>query len=161
MSFLQVIETFISSHWYILVAGVIGLIVPSVIKTLTWLRAKGDEYVIGKLEHLRSEINANNIAAQLQADDAIINILESFLPELINELDDTIQREISTGKISSLDWTDLGARLWAKGRAEVETGVTNYMAVSEEQDGKVIAALVAKKFFLKQAALQKGTIVPH
>lgn len=130
-------------------------------RALSWLENNSLTTLKAELEKLRADLHANPVTDQLAASDAIVNILEEFIPEVINGLDETIKVEISTGKISSLDWKALGATLWAKGRSEIETGVTNYMQVSGEKDGEVLAAIVAKKFFMKQSALQKGLIVPH
>ncbi len=153
------ILAFLQEHWVALLAFIVtGVLVPSALKIVNLIETKGVEWVHTSLEHLRSQINSNEIAAQIQADDAIIDILEDYLPEVIHEMDGVIQNEISVGKFSSLDWTKLGEALWAKGRAEIETGTKNYMEASGEKDGKVIAALVARKFFTKQAALQKNLI---
>ncbi len=150
---------FLSQHWIVVTAAVMaGVIIPSALKLITLVRTHGLEWIHAKLEYLRTEINKNELAAQVQADDAIITILQEFIPEVIHELDDTVQKEIQAGRFTSLDWNKLGEALWAKGRAEIETGVQNYMEKSGEKDGKIIAALVARKFFTKQAALQKGLI---
>lgn len=156
---MNTILTFLSLYWphiFFVAAGI-----PAISYGITWLDARGAEFVRAECEKLRAQLRANPVAAQLAASDALVNILESFLPECIHEMDETIKTEISLGKISSLDWKNLGDSLWAKARAEVETGVVNYMQVSGEKDGAVLAALVAKKFFMKQSALQKGLIVPH
>lgn len=159
---METITAWIVGHWMALLAFLsAAVLVPTAKKLLTLMTTKGFEWVETSLEHLRTEINNNEVAAQLQADDAIITILESYLPEVIHELDSTLQTEIKNGKFSSLDWNALGASLWAKGRAEIEVGYTNYMETSGEKDGKIIAALVSRKFFTKQAALKKDLIVPH
>lgn len=159
---IQIVTAFLTEHWVMLLSFLsAGILIPSLKKLLDIASIKGVECVHTRLEHLRSEINANEIGAQIQADDAIVDLLEGYIPELIHGLDTTIQTEISQGKFSSLDWKVLGANLWAKGRAEIETAAANYMKTSGEKDGEVLAALVAKKFFLKQSALQKGLIVPH
>ncbi len=156
---MQFIQTFFSNYWVHMV--VIALMVASAKGVVGFLDTRGLDLVKSELEKLRAQLHANPIAGQLAASDALVNILQDFLPEVIHELDDTIKAEIQLGKISSLDWNALGASLWAKARAEAEAGVMNYMQASGEKDGEVLAAIVAKKFFMKQSALQKGLIVPH
>lgn len=156
---MQAILNFFSNYW------VHGLVLSGIVfaanRISSWLDKDGVTVVDAELEKLRAQLHANPVAGQLAASDALVNLIEGYIPELIHGLDSTIQTEISTGKISSLDWKTLGSSLWSKARAEVEAGVVDYMKVSGEKDGEVLAALVAKKFFMKQAALQKGLIVPH
>lgn len=156
---MQTIYSFISNYWVHSIAFVILIGLGH--KALSWLENGSIETLKGELEKLRMALHANPVTDQLAASDAIVNILEDYLPEVILELDDTIKVEISNGKISSLDWKSLGASLWAKARAEIETGVTNYMQTSGEKDGEVLAAIVAKKYLTKQAVIQKGIIVTH
>ena len=155
---MQTVLNFISNYWVHAIVITGGVVV--IHKFLHWLENDSIAFIKSELESLRAKINENPVASQLAIDDAIINTLQSYLPEVIHGLDETIKKELQVGKISSLDWKELGASLWAKARAEIETGTVNYMRESGEADGKIIAEIVAKKFFMKQAALQQGTIVP-
>ncbi len=159
MPTLQTLCTLFETYWphLLVIAG--SVIVGS--KVVTWFDNWTEDYLHGKLEAFRADLHANEITSQLAASDALCNILESFLPEVLHGLEDTAKTEISQGKISSLDWTDLGKQLWAKARAEAEAGITNYMHESGEKDGEVLAAIFTKKYLMKQAALQKGLLVPH
>lgn len=156
---MQAIETFFATYWVHVVvlfgAAFVGK------KVVNWLEAHGTAFITQELERVRTASNATSIGSQIAVDDAIVNILESYLPEVIRDLDATIQTEISTGHISSLDWKSLGTSLWAKARAEFEAAAVDYMKLSGEKDGEVLASIVAKKFFMRQSALQKGLIVPH
>ncbi len=159
MPTLQTFCDFFATYWPHLIA-IIGMIVGGS-KLITYVDNWSEDYLHGKLEAFRAEMHANEITSQLAASDALVSILEDFLPEVLHGLEDTVKSEISQGKFSSLDWTDLGKSLWAKARAEAETGITNYMHESGEKDGEVLATIFAKKYLLKQAALKKGLLVPH
>lgn len=156
---MNTILTFLSSYWPHLI--IMAAIVPAISYGITRLDARGAEFVKAECEKLRAQLHTNPVTAQLAASDALVDLMESYIPEVISELDAIIKTEISTGKISSLDWKNLGISLWSKARAEAETGIVNYMQVSGEKDGAVLAAIVAKKFFMKQSALQTGLILPH
>ncbi len=153
------ITVFLSSYWVHIVVVAAGL--PALKYGLTWMRDKSAQFIRDELEKFRAHINTNPVANQLEIDDALITLFESYIPECITELDGVIQTEISTGKISSLDWKRFGESIWAKANSEVTASAVDYMKASGEKDGKVLAAIIAKKFFMKQAALQKGLIVPH
>lgn len=141
--------------------GGIALVGFAAVHIAKWLDTKGVDFVMEELEALRAELHSNDITSQLDASDAVVNILESYIPEVIHEFDDTIKIEVQNGCISSLDWVKLGKDLWAKGKTEVCDGAVNYWKVSGHKDEEALSAIVAKKYFHKQAALQKGLIVPH
>jgi hypothetical protein len=140
-------------------------LVPAVGAFAVWIAKhmdkEGEAYLMTEIEMLHDKINATEVGSAIDADDAIIHILESYIPEVVHEFDETIKTEVSNGHISSLDWIDLGKRLWTKAKTEVCDGAVNYWEASGKKDAEAIAALVAKKFFYKQSALQKGLIVPH
>ncbi len=155
---MQTILSFFATygHWFVIAA--IGPIVLWIAKHLD---KEGEAYLMTEIEILHDKINATEVGSAIDADDAIIHILESYIPEMIHEFDDTLKTEVSNGHISSLDWVELGKKLWAKGKTEICDGAVNYLEASGKKDAEAIAALIAKKFFHKQSALQKGLIVPH
>ncbi len=156
---MQFIQNFLSLYWaHIVIVGVVAYAAKAVVD---WMEAHGTGYITQELERVRTECDSTSIGSQLAIDDAVIKLLESYIPEVIHDMDETIKVEISSGHIALLDWKVLGTSLWAKARAEFEASAVDYMRTSGEKDGAVLAAIVAKKFFMRQSALQKGLIVPH
>ena len=86
-------------------------------RIVSWIHDSVHDKVIAKLEELRVASNSNPVLAQLKIDDAIINIMESYIPEVLHELEDTAKSQLATGNFSAIKWKELGVSLWAKARA--------------------------------------------
>lgn len=123
-----------------------------------WIDSKGVEFVKGELEKLRTKANENSLLGQIAADDAVINILEASLPEVLHEAGDEVQQAVATGNLKNFPWQTLAQNLWAKAKPQVEGGVHNYIAQSSFRDATVIAQQVIKRFLAKKALAQTGII---
>ena len=156
---MQVILDFFSNYWVHLV--VLGAVTAAGPKVIDWIQNGVKEKIFNELEQLRADLNSNPVLEQLKIDDKIIDIFESYIPEVLHELEDTMKNELTIGKFSLMDWKSLGVSLWAKARAEIEAGAVDYMKTSGEQDGEVLASVILKKFVMKQAAIKQGLIDPH
>jgi hypothetical protein len=123
-----------------------------------WIDGKGKEWINEHFAQLQEKLNSNALLAQIQADDAVIGILEASIPEVLLELSDTAQNDLKNGKFDAVDWQGIGTRLWARVQPQVMGGVHDYLKASSFKDGAVVAAWVMQRFFKKQEAAKKGLV---
>lgn len=148
---------YIQTHWHALVSGAAGLAV------ISWLSsyltgAKAVAFVHEKIDQLTKKINENSILSQIHADDAVTSILESVLMEVLHDADDEIKTAIASGDISSINWKQFGQDVWAKAQLQIKGGANDYLKSSSFQDGAAIAAMIAERFFKKQAVQNAGLV---
>lgn len=141
----------------LLLSGAIGIQFFSFIAE--WLNTKGSEFVHDELEKLREKLNSNSILGQIAADDAVIDILESAIPDVLHEATDDVRTALADGKIDSVEWKDIGNKLWSKTKDHIQGGTHDYLEASSFEDGVAIATKVAKQFFTTQKAQADGLIV--
>jgi hypothetical protein len=141
----------------LILGGVVGAKIIGFIAD--WLNGKGAEFVHEKLENLQTKLNENSILSQISADDAVIDILEQAIPDVLHEATDDVRAALADGKIDSVEWKDIGAKLWAKSKDHIQGGANDYLKSSSFADGAAIAAIVAQRFFKKQKAQKDGLIV--
>ena len=115
-------------------------------------------FVKGELEKFRADLHSNSVTSQIKADDAIVDILEATIPEVLHDMGDEIGVAIQSGNLSSVDWKTFGKALWAKVEPQVVGGVNDYLKNSSFQDGETLAAQIAARFFKTQAVVAKGLI---
>lgn len=141
------------------IAFLIGVVGVGIVKWLAgWINGKGVELVQAELKKLQEKLNENSVLSQIQADDALIEIAEHAIPEVLAEITDTLKNDLKDGKLDKVDWADLGKRLWAKIEPQVRGGVNDYLKTSSFQDGQTLAAMVLKRFFAHQKASAEGVI---
>ncbi len=140
----------------LILGGVVGAKVIAWISG--WLDGQGAAFVGKELEKLREKSNSNSVLSQIQADDAVVSILESTIPDVLHEATDNIKADLADGKIDSVEWKDIGAKLWAKSKEHIQGGANDYLKNSSFSDGAAIAAIIAKRFFTKQKAQKDGLI---
>lgn len=141
----------------LILGGVIGARVIGWLAS--WLNGKGAELVDQKLEKLQDKLNQNSVLAQVTADDAVIDILQQAIPDVIHEATEDIREALKDGKIDSVEWKAIGAKLWEKSKDHIRGGKNDYLANSSFADGTAIATIVAQRFFKKQKAQKDGLIV--
>jgi len=124
----------------------------------TWMDGKGKDWVTERFEKLQEKMNSNTLLAQIQADDAVIKILEASIPEIILEISETAQNDLKNGKFDAVDWVGIGKQLWERVKPHVEGGKNDYLKESSFKDGQVLAAWVLQKWFKKQEAAKKGLV---
>ena len=141
----------------LLLGGVVGAKVIAYLAS--WVDGKGLELVRTELEKLRSKMNEQSILSQISADDAVIDILESTIPDVIHEAGIGVTDALADGKIDAVEWKSIGAKLWDKSKAHIQGGANDYLKNSSFQDGAAIAEVVAKRYFVKQKLQKDGVIV--
>ncbi len=151
------IWNFITTHWVGLSVG--ALSVTALGWVMRFLDTKGAQYAHDELEKLRAKSNSNSVLGQIAADDAVISILEDSIPLVLNDLDTATQQAIAGGSITAVDWKQFGSNLWDVAKFHVEGGINDYLAHSSYDDGKTIAELIAKRFFVTQKMQQAGLVV--
>jgi len=124
----------------------------------SWLKDSGKEWIAERFEKLQDLINKNSIMAQIQADEAVMKILEAAIPEVLAEIADTAKKDLQDGKFGKEDWDGLGTRLWEISKPHIYGGKNDYLKESSFEDGRVLAAMVMKKFFNKKKAKKEGLI---
>lgn len=115
-------------------------------------------YIKKELEKLRAEIHANSLVGQLKADDAIINILEATIPEVLHDAGTELQEAVLNGTLGSVDWTEFGKTLWAKVEPQIVGGANDYLKNSSFQDEEALVQMVIGRFFKGQAMAAKGLV---
>lgn len=141
-------------------ASVLGILLLQALQWASkWLDGKGVDFVKAELEKLRTKMNENSILSQIQADDAVINILEACLPDVVHELGADVQQALADGKIDKADWVMIGTKVWEKAKPQIQGGANDYIKASSFSDGAAIAQIIAKRFFVKQSLAVKGVIV--
>ncbi len=140
----------------ILLGGVVGAKVLAWVAG--WIEGHGATFVKAELDKVQTKLNENSILGQISADDAVIGILEDAIPEVLHEATTDVTTALADGKIDSVEWKDIGAKLWAKARSHIQGGANDYLLHSSFQDGTAIAAIVAKRFFIKQKLQKDGVI---
>jgi len=121
-----------------------------------WVNGKGAEIVHERLTELQSKINQNTVAGQIQADDAIINILQNTIPLVIAELTKDVTEAMKDGKITDEEWKEIASKLWEAAKPQIVGGANDYLENSSFSDGKVVAEMVFKRFFARQKVMQQG-----
>lgn len=124
----------------------------------SWINGKGKDWVNERFQSLQEKMNANTLLAQIQADDAMVKILEATIPEIVLEISETAQGDLKDGRFDVVDWMGLGKRLWERVKPQVEGGAHDYLKASSFQDGVVLSGWVLQRFFKRQAAAQKGLV---
>ena len=124
----------------------------------SWMDGKGKDWINDRFQTLQAKLNSNTLLAQIQADDAMVKILEAAIPEIVLEISETSQGDLKDGRFDVVDWMGIGKRLWERVKPQVEGGAHDYLKASSFQDGVVLATWVAQRFFKRQAAAQKGLV---
>lgn len=151
-------STIFSTHGIILLlGGALGMQLLAWVAK--WIDGKGVDFVKMEVEKLRSMSNATSIGSQIQADDAVVNILENMLPIVTHELDDDLKALLASGDLTKVPWNEIGARLWSAAKGQIEGGVNDYMKTSSFADGAAIAQVVAKKFFMQNQLHKDGIVI--
>lgn len=154
---MQAIWTFLVDHWVIILTS--GVVTFGLTKLVGWADSKGIQFLIAEMEKLRALSNSNSVLSQLQCDDALIDLCEQIIPESIHEADDAVKTALAAGDIHKVDWTALGKDIWGKAKGHVEGGANDYLKNSSFKDGEVLAAMIAKRFFVTQKVASQGLIV--
>ncbi len=150
---------FVSTHWHAVLLGGAGF---GVLKWVTgWLDGRGSAFIIAQLEVLKKKSNENSVLAQIAADDAIINIFEMVIPDVLHRLDEHVKADLADGDIDVVDWVKFGASLWASTQEQITGGANDYLKNSSWNDGKKLAEIVAKRFFITQKLSADGLIVDN
>jgi len=124
----------------------------------SWIDGKGAAFIKDELTKLQEKLNQNSVLSQIHADDAVIGILEDTIPDVLHEATDDIKAALADGKIDAVEWKDIGAKLWGKAKDHIQGGANDYLKNSSFEDGAAIAAIVAKRFFVKQKLQKDGVI---
>jgi hypothetical protein len=140
----------------ILLGGVVGTKIVAYLAG--WVDGHAEVFVKKELEQLRAKMNENSVLGQIGADDAVVDILEAAIPEVLHEATTDIAAALADGKIDAVEWKDIGAKLWAKAKDHIQGGKNDYLANSSFDDGAAIASIVAKRFFIKQKLQKDGVI---
>ncbi len=151
------ISNFFAGGGWLILVGIV--VVPCVQWGVKWLDGKGAEFVKTELEALRKKMNENSVLSQISADDAIIDILESTIPDVLAEVNTEVHDHILNGRITSIDWAQFGRNLWTKAKEHIVGGANDYLKNSSFQDGEKLAAMIAQRFFNTQKMAAKGLIV--
>lgn len=122
----------------------------------SWIDGKGQVWVHERFTKLQETINTNSVMSQIQADDAVLKIVEAAIPEVLHEIADTAQKDLADGKFDAVDWSGLGARLWLKVKPQIEGGKNDYLKNSSFADGQAVATMIIQRWFKKKLAAKKG-----
>ena len=137
----------------------IGMLVMKALSWISsWFDSKGQGWIDERLTKIQDKANENSILSQVKADDAIFDIMRQSIPEVVNELTDTVKADLKDGKLDKVNWEDIGARLWSRVKPHVVGGKNDYLANSSFSDGKVAATWVASKIFNKEKAKKDGLV---
>lgn len=112
-----------------------------------WMDGKGKEWIAERFAKLEERLDQNSVLAQIQADNAVLDIIKDCIPEVMLELNETIQKDLQDGKFDRMDWDGIGARVWERAKPHIVGGKHDYLKNSSFNDGKVVAAMVVAKFF--------------
>ncbi len=154
----QIIDWLNTNGLGTLILGVI--LVPLLKWGTTWLDGKGVSLLKTELEKLKEKSNATTVLSQIAADDAIIEIVEAAIPEVVFELSSEIQAHISNGKLEAINWNDFGERLWKKIEPQIKGGANDYLKNSSFTDGKALVMMIAQRFFKTEQVQKRGLTTP-
>jgi hypothetical protein len=112
-----------------------------------WMEGKGKEWVAERFSKLEERLDQNSVLAQIQADNAVLDIIKNCIPEALLELTETAQKDLQDGKFDKVDWDGIGARVWERAKPHIVGGKHDYLKTSSFNDGKVVAAMVVSRFF--------------
>ena len=121
-----------------------------------WFSGKGAELVGEKLNAFGEKLNQNALLGQIQADDAVIKILEKAVPDVMAELAENLRTDLKDGKLDAQNWENIAQELWKKAEPQIKGGAMDYLKHSSFGDGKVIAAEVFKRMVNKKKAEAAG-----
>lgn len=125
-----------------------GVLLKGVQWVLGWLDGKGREWIAERFSKLEERLDQNSVMAQIQADNAVIDILKNSIPEVLLEIGETLQKDLQDGKLDGVDWDGIGERLWERAKPHIVGGKNNYLQHSSfSSDGKAVATMVVEKFF--------------
>ncbi len=153
---MSAIWDFLLAHWSAILLGGVGAY--GLRWVIGFVDGKGIAYLSTELEKLRVFSNSTAIGAQIQCDDAIINVLESTLPDVLHTLDEDILKALAAGNIGAINWKQIGIELYAKAKGQIQGGVNDYLKNSSFKDGEALAEMIAKRFFVTQRLASKGVI---
>ena len=129
-----------------------GVLLKAVQWVAGWLDGKGKEWIADKFGKLEERLDQNSVLSQIQADNAVLDIIKNSLPEVILELGETVQKDLQDGKFDKVDWEGIGGRLWERTKPHIVGGKNDYLKNSSFEDGKAVAAMIAEKFFKAKKA---------
>jgi len=139
------------SWWKVVAVGALGAILMRVCMwAADFLSGSGGKKMVELLGKLQEKSNENSVLAQISADDAVINIVKASIPDVLAVVGDNVKKDLKDGKFTKADWEGFGEKLWEAAKPHVISGKNDYLAASSFNDGKAIAALVAKRFFTKK-----------
>lgn len=133
---------------YMIVAFLMGGVLLKAVQWVAgWFDGKGKEWIAERFAKLEERLDQNSVLSQIQADNAVLEIIKNCIPEVILELGENIKNDLKDGKFDKVDWDGIGARLWERAKPHIVGGKNDYLKNSSFSDGKAVAALVVSKFF--------------
>jgi hypothetical protein len=129
-----------------------GVLLKAIQWVAGWMDGKGKEWIADRFSKLEEKLDQNSVLAQIQADNAVLDIIKNSIPEVFLELTETLQKDIKDGKFDKVDWEGIGGRLWERTKPHIVGGKNDYLKNSSFEDGKAVAAMVVEKFFKAKKA---------
>lgn len=146
-------------HWVALI--LVGTVARPVVEWLSgWIDGKGAKFVKDELTKVQAKLNENTLLGQIHADDAVIGVLQSVIPEVLHDLTEATKTAIQNGQLHTVDWKAMGVQIWDKAKPQIVAGEHDYLEHSSFEDGATIAAVIAERFFKTQKAQKDGLLVP-
>lgn len=147
-----------TNTWKLIAVGLFGAFLAKVVSwAASWFDGKGAQFVQARLAKFEEKVDATSVGAQIQADNALFDIAQKAIPEVMTVLSQNVKKDLEDGKFDKVEWQDIGSKLWAATKEHVQGGAHDYIKNSSFQDGQVAMAWIAKKLFhQKQVEKENG-----
>lgn len=146
-----------ASTWKLIAVGLFGALLAKVVSWVaSWFDGKGAQFVQARLAKFEEKVDATSVGAQIQADNALFDIAQKAIPEVMSTLSETVKKDLADGKFDKVEWQDIGSKLWDATKDQIQGGVNDYVKHSSFEDGKVAMAWIAKKLFHQKAEKDNG-----
>jgi len=129
-----------------------GVLLKAIQWVAGWMDGKGKEWIADRFSKFEEKLDQNSVLSQIQADNAVLDIIKNSIPEVFLELTETLQKDIKDGKFDKVNWEGIGGRLWERTKPHIVGGKNDYLKNSSFDDGKAVAAMVVEKFFKAKKA---------
>ena len=152
----EVAETVVANSdkpWYWqMAAAFLGGVVAT--KLAGWvsgfIEGKAKEWIVERLSNLEERIDQTGIGSQIQADNAVINILKECLPEMMQHVTAEVIRDLKDGKLDEIKLKSLAQELAEIAKGHIEGGKHDYLKNSSYKDLQTVAEWVIKNWFGKK-----------
>lgn len=142
-----VAENSVSLDWKAVLWGLAGA---AILRMIQWFAdfatQGGQKKLVDLLGEALKKSNDTAVGAQIQADDAMVKILESVIPIIMNSLSENLKNDLKNGKLDKDQWDHIYALTWAKVQPVVVGGANDYLKKSSWTDGIVVAKFVWEKW---------------